>query len=471
MLFEVDDDEVKGPDFSQQQQQPQPPPPHSPSSKTKSSSSSSRGRTAEPLTDGVGGVFFGTPPSSRRSHHRGSSRSSRSSSRSGSRSRQNQNLASDKPRHRMLWWWVGLVPVLLVWAMVAYCYVAYLLYIWLPQWGGGGGWRLLAAVECAVLHGLLGLTLTSYMRCVIASPGYTPSSFCQRYWEQVEVGREEEGGGESSSSSSSSLLVDGTAGPLSEPSDSILTNRDGASRVCSKCRKPKPDRAHHCRICKKCVLKMDHHCPWVNNCVGFGNYKYFILFVTYLPLLCFVALLCAVPYFTSSAFKEMSAASIQVYIIMVVCSVFGLGISGFAGVHLRLACLNMSTIESFDGYRTRIGSSVHSDRKRKVNPYDLRSWRQNFEQVFGTNPWLWFLPVFTSIGDGCFFPNTVREEERREQEEKERRLQQKEEERRARREAKQQRRREVLSIVGEADDEDDSEGKGDDAEETTSLLS
>lgn len=53
--------------------------------------------------------------------------------------------------------------------------------------------------------------------------------------------------------------------------------KDGDLRHCKWCAKYKPDRTHHCRVLGRCVLKMDHHCPWIWNTVGFNNHKYFFL--------------------------------------------------------------------------------------------------------------------------------------------------------------------------------------------------
>ena len=51
--------------------------------------------------------------------------------------------------------------------------------------------------------------------------------------------------------------------------------------MCSQCQSYKPPHSHHCRICNRCVSRMDHHCPWMNNCIGANNFKHFILFLLY----------------------------------------------------------------------------------------------------------------------------------------------------------------------------------------------
>jgi len=53
---------------------------------------------------------------------------------------------------------------------------------------------------------------------------------------------------------------------------------DPLRRYCDKDGFIKPHRAHHCRTCGTCVLKYDHHCPWIGQCVGARNQKFFYNF-------------------------------------------------------------------------------------------------------------------------------------------------------------------------------------------------
>eukprot|EP00814_Leptocylindrus_danicus_P001348 CAMPEP_0116045802 /NCGR_PEP_ID=MMETSP0321-20121206/27853_1 /TAXON_ID=163516 /ORGANISM="Leptocylindrus danicus var. danicus, Strain B650" /LENGTH=520 /DNA_ID=CAMNT_0003527241 /DNA_START=28 /DNA_END=1591 /DNA_ORIENTATION=+ len=56
-------------------------------------------------------------------------------------------------------------------------------------------------------------------------------------------------------------------------------------KYCSTCNIFRPPRSKHCNSCNVCVSKFDHHCPWVGNCIGERNYRYFFLFLVVISLL------------------------------------------------------------------------------------------------------------------------------------------------------------------------------------------
>lgn len=56
------------------------------------------------------------------------------------------------------------------------------------------------------------------------------------------------------------------------------------TKSCKKCHSLKPPASHHCSVCGRCIARMDHHCPWVNTCVGYYNQKFFLQFLMYVFL-------------------------------------------------------------------------------------------------------------------------------------------------------------------------------------------
>jgi hypothetical protein len=59
---------------------------------------------------------------------------------------------------------------------------------------------------------------------------------------------------------------------------------------CKLCKVKRIPYSEHCSSCKGCVINKDHHCPWIGNCIGIFNHKYFLLTIFYLILHFYCAL-------------------------------------------------------------------------------------------------------------------------------------------------------------------------------------
>lgn len=144
-------------------------------------------------------------------------------------------------------------------------------------------------------------------------------------------------------------------------------------KMCPLCNEYKPLRAHHCSICGICVLKMDHHCPWINNCVGQNNLRYFILFLTHTILgTTFVSILSTPIFFTN----KTSSLPVEFNFVCVFCLSCFFILLVFNTWNWFL-CLNGNTTIEFWTQKTGFNQTSG------IRDFALDNWRDNLYFVFG----------------------------------------------------------------------------------------
>lgn len=148
---------------------------------------------------------------------------------------------------------------------------------------------------------------------------------------------------------------------------SFTVKSTGELRFCKKCQAQKPDRAHHCSTCRKCVLKMDHHCPWLATCVGLRNYKAFMLFLIYTTLFCFVCFGVSASWVWAEIISDGkysdSIMPINYVMLAVISGIIGVVLAGFTGWHIMLASKGQTTIECLE--KTRYLSPLRKSMQRQ----------------------------------------------------------------------------------------------------------
>jgi hypothetical protein len=183
------------------------------------------------------------------------------------------------------------------------------------------------------------------------------------------------------------LTDPGAVPPTALPPSTTATTGGGGGGChvqCAHCHTFKPATAHHCRICNRCVSRMDHHCPWMNNCIGATNLKHFVLFLLYTWLAAALALaLFAANYFLCAS-EACAFAGPEIHLVRAMTCLC-LGAWLFVGGMLTNVARGVVTgVGTVDRLRKRAAGRWHGAAEE---PVPLR-------RVVGAGPvWTWWLPV------------------------------------------------------------------------------
>lgn len=76
---------------------------------------------------------------------------------------------------------------------------------------------------------------------------------------------------------------------------------------CTVCDKYVEDKTKHCATCNRCCYGFDHHCDWLNNCIGKANYNGFRALIGWLAAYITWGMLLVLSMFATGQMMEKDA--------------------------------------------------------------------------------------------------------------------------------------------------------------------
>ncbi|XP_033095948.1 probable palmitoyltransferase ZDHHC14 isoform X1 [Anneissia japonica] len=201
-------------------------------------------------------------------------------------------------------------------------------------------WKEVSEVIPVVGVILFVFTIATLLRTSFSDPGVIPRASAD---EEAATERQIE----------AQTQQTGTYRPPPRFKEVVINGQTIKLKYCFTCKIFRPPRSSHCSLCDNCVENFDHHCPWVGNCVGKRNYRYFYLFIVSTTILSIFVFACNVTHLVLrsqegsflDAIKYTPASLIEAVISFgAVWSVFGL-----ASFHTYLVCKSQTTNEDIKG--------------------------------------------------------------------------------------------------------------------------